>query len=197
MYVGCLPVPNRRTGTSWKKGARESGCSTHLPSSTIRWRPGGPETPTGNLSPRHTILSRSALSDVSIPAPVKPLLSFFKRSTARNGTGTSWRKPPWNGFFLTCWTFHRPIWSLEFSLFGWKELPPLPTTSQKFARSTWGKCGQDSTHWKRGLPQSQARTRAPKNQEAYLPLWSRACSAFTRRTQTYPRVRIKGSFDER
>lgn len=30
----------------------------------------------------------------------------------------------------------------------------------------------------------KARTRAPKNQEAYLPLWSRSCSAFTSRTQT-------------
>lgn len=68
---------------------------------------------------------------------------------------------------------------------------PMPKTYQKFSRSTWGKCGQDSTHWKRGLPQSQARTRAPKKQEAYLPLWSRASSAFTRWTQTYPRVRSR------
>jgi len=70
MWAAC-PVPNRRTGTSWREGRREreSWYSTLLPSSTIRWRPGGPETPTGTLSPRHTILSRSALSGVSTPAP--------------------------------------------------------------------------------------------------------------------------------
>lgn len=31
----------------------------------------GPETPTGNLSPRHTILSRSALSDALLPPQAK------------------------------------------------------------------------------------------------------------------------------
>ena len=56
----------------------ETLVSTHLPSSTStsRWRPGGPETPTGN--PRHTILSRSALSDLSTPAPARKEVSRYR-----------------------------------------------------------------------------------------------------------------------
>nr|GLL21509.1 hypothetical protein Itr_chr03CG04300 [Ipomoea trifida]GMD87914.1 hypothetical protein Iba_chr14cCG1980 [Ipomoea batatas] len=53
------------------------------PSSTSRWRPGGSETPTGNLSPRHTILSRSALSDVSTPAPASKEVSRYRATKGR------------------------------------------------------------------------------------------------------------------
>ena len=78
MWAAC-PVPNRRTGTSWRKAReRELSINSPLPSSTIRWSPGGPERPTGNLSPRHTILSRSALSDVSTPAPASKEVSRYQ-----------------------------------------------------------------------------------------------------------------------
>lgn len=75
-----LPAPSRIDEQEQveERRERESWVSTHLPSSTIRWRLGGPETPTGNLSPRHTILSRSALSDVSTPAPASKEVSRYQ-----------------------------------------------------------------------------------------------------------------------
>lgn len=80
LHVCELPAPSRRDKEeeAEERRERESWYSTHLPSSTIRWRPGGPETPTGNLSPRHTILLRSALSDVSTPAPASKEVSRYQ-----------------------------------------------------------------------------------------------------------------------
>lgn len=80
LHVCELPAPSRidKQEQAEERRERESWYSTHLPSSTIRWRPGGPETPTGNLSPRHTILLRSALSDVSTPAPASKEVSRYQ-----------------------------------------------------------------------------------------------------------------------
>lgn len=62
MWAAC-PVPNRRTGTSWREGRREreSWVDTHLPSSTIRWRPGG-RKPQREPFHRATRFFREALS---------------------------------------------------------------------------------------------------------------------------------------
>lgn len=80
LHVCGLPAPSRidKQEQTEERHERESWVSTHLPSSTIRGRPGGPEPPTGNLSPRHTILLRSALSDVSAPAPASKEVSRYQ-----------------------------------------------------------------------------------------------------------------------
>lgn len=80
LHVCGLPAPSRidEEEQAEERRARESWVSTHPPSSTIRWRPGGPESPTGNLSLRHTILSRSALSDVSTPALASKEVSRYQ-----------------------------------------------------------------------------------------------------------------------